>query len=509
MPAACSLSSLTCLHLPQSASKFKNLAKKEKVFVVVAAVFAGMATLPLFCIGGLAAFHASVEHFSRKKIIPLPKQAVILQGNEPKSFLLSLASTPFGFVSKSLFIKNAKQALKGKSHSSKILKVLKQHFKHDFASEEEFISQLKHLDVNALDSLHKQCASCAKRAYYQSAKSQMEFQLLNQMALPKTQLLGLKNLCLKLNSCSKKALYINAMQLFESKGCKNKMDCLAFSEKELKLFDISKKQKPLYFKEKFTGDDQEFLFTTEDFYDYESVADFESLTEYHVDFANSFAGGNMDESFEQEEIILAEMPNLANTLTHFLDKDARTSLAIRNGGSNRHEVLGGTPMPRIFTNAMRVQHINFYRNPPYACDLHKYVHELDKPQSVNILAMAAPKLKNRNLEEQLNLHTAWDLFNTFIAGFSLAKHKSLTKDVLIHSGKIGCGVFKNNWKLVFLLQMLAAKHLNIYLYLHDCSEEERQEIERLWSELLPKIQGLSLEKCIALIPSHLREDYLS
>jgi hypothetical protein len=129
-------------------------------------------------------------------------------------------------------------------------------------------------------------------------------------------------------------------------------------------------------------------------------------------------------------------------------------------------------------------------------DLLASTKPVDPPQTVNILAMAAPKLGDRR--EEWDLNTFRDIANTLMAGFTLVKEQN-SGPVVIHSGKIGCGAFRNDPGAVYLLHCLVAQHMGVHVRLHGYSPEETARYRKDWEWISPGLQGLPLEDCINLL----------
>lgn len=101
------------------------------------------------------------------------------------------------------------------------------------------------------------------------------------------------------------------------------------------------------------------------------------------------------------------------------------------------------------------------------------------PPAVHILAMAAPTLKASHYSpatppDPWSLDVIHDLFNTFIAAFTLARAEAnkLNSRARINSGKIGCGDFANDFYLVYVLQILAAELVDVDLKLWGYTDGE-------------------------------------
>jgi len=197
-------------------------------------------------------------------------------------------------------------------------------------------------------------------------------------------------------------------------------------------------------------------------YDYRGTSD----GKFWVDFANSTLGGGVfTDGFLQEETMFLETPELANAA-------AQTKpLVTRTGGSGP---LNGSPTPLIFLGANRVMAIvpelavaatkgdrttEHWRTFSVA-ELIKDDVPLDKSQKINVLSMAAPNLHLKTphdqWKDQATMEVLEDLFNTFYAGFTMAKKAYPSSPILINTGPIGAGGFTNNKVVVNVMQQLAA-----------------------------------------------------
>ena len=227
-------------------------------------------------------------------------------------------------------------------------------------------------------------------------------------------------------------------------------------------YEISKKKKkPSYFDNKFENRTVKTSHTA-DFYDYvnESTSQFEAW----VDFANADLGGGVFRNgFVQEEVMCCEMPELANAAAVF----EKEKLHIRAPDKG---VLEGSPTPWIFIKINRVMEISAYGSDLAEKTDALMKHDVALPAQgkpaatvVNILAMAAPHLSSQDHKVQTALDTVKDLFNTFVAGYTVVKENAGSKKVLIHTGAIGTGDFNNSRCVVYVLQRLAAGHVDVNL----------------------------------------------
>jgi hypothetical protein len=316
----------------------------------------------------------------------------------------------------------------------------------------------------------------------------------------------------------KAAIYEKAIKLFNNiTDPLKKIEAARLTNAD--AFKLDKNNTPSYFKESLKeGTDTEFT-TTGNFYDYEKTPNKEDVW---VDFANVFPGGAcFGHGFVQEEIMVAEMPDFADFIAKFTADDNWCNLQTRECNDNfsstgktgrdakkPQHVMEGNPTPLYIKNAHRVLAVK----DVYGGKIDKisaetlikdHVKALDRPQEVNLLAIAAPKLYGKTLEEQWDLNTLKDNFNTLMAGFQLVKDQAEGPPPgpppCIHSGQIGCGVFNNNPHAIYLLHRLAAQHLGVEIKLHGYKDDDVKAYEASWKDLAPSMKGKSLEDCLGVI----------
>jgi len=205
-------------------------------------------------------------------------------------------------------------------------------------------------------------------------------------------------------------------------------------------------------------------------YDYSTA----TSTQYWVDFANHILGGGVfGTGFLQEETMFLETPELANAAAQFAVTGQ--PLTTRTGTKDTGP-LDGNPTPLIFEGANVVMHIdskwmvalphgskdradeNWRKQPPNTVLDHDM--PLLKAKSINVLSMAAPYLPNPDPKDQTAPAVVDDLFNTFDAGFELAKTAG---GKTIDTGPIGAGGFHNSPVVVYVMQTLAAKQVGVNL----------------------------------------------
>ena len=248
------------------------------------------------------------------------------------------------------------------------------------------------------------------------------------------------------------------------------------------MYAISSKgpKEPSYFSDTFKNyNTAPVMTTTERYYDYNPKVPAGNKAQFWVDFANEKLGGGVfGNGFVQEEVMFLETPELANAAAQ--PATGRPPLHTRTGNNPYSGPLEGDPTPLIFVGANRVMDIDqailngtgTQGNEPWeTAQFPGTFKSADralpsgpiKPAQINVLAMAAPDV-SKTTSSKAAPDIVKDLFNTFVAGFSLARsdvHKGET--VLINTGPIGAGAFKNSPVVVNVMQQLAAKQEDVNL----------------------------------------------
>jgi hypothetical protein len=143
-------------------------------------------------------------------------------------------------------------------------------------------------------------------------------------------------------------------------------------------------------------------------------------------------------------------------------------------------VLQGNPTPIAIRGVNRVmstpQNLSDLPNT-HLNDLKNGINLFDRPETFNVLAIAAPDLEYGGLP--FELATVGDLFNSFVAGFQLARDIAdmQTQKAMINTGPIGTGVFGNNIYMVWVLQVCAAQKVRLDLRFWSYSDETAKKAQ--------------------------------
>jgi hypothetical protein len=202
---------------------------------------------------------------------------------------------------------------------------------------------------------------------------------------------------------------------------------------------------PKYFSDKFVNNPVTVWAESNVHYDYRN-------DEVWVDFANyKLGGGVFGNGMVQEETMALSMPQLADAAA--IGYNTRTQ--------GKPGVLGSNPTPLVLTKVQRSIELDpkLYGNgweDMTVDDVKAKIKAQNPNQHANILAVAVEKLGG-TAQEQTNIWTLDDLFNTFVAAYKVARDTK--PNTTINTGPIGTGDFKNDPKVIYVMQHLAAQQI--------------------------------------------------
>jgi len=250
---------------------------------------------------------------------------------------------------------------------------------------------------------------------------------------------------------AKKALILNtAYANLPPQPFKSETAVVGLAHPENYRFDTSKKPSdPKYFPKYFPDTFKNNTITVTP--DSRGLYDYASKDEVWVDFANhELGGGVFGDGMVQEETMALSMPQLADA--------AAIGYLTRTKG--KPGPLGSNPTPLVLTRVHRTIELDpaLYAHGWEGMTVH-LVQESLSPQNpnqdLNVLAVAVEKISKG--PEQTALDTLDDLFNTFVAAYTVAKDAK--PNTRINTGPIGTGDFQNDPKTIYVMQDLAAKQI--------------------------------------------------
>jgi hypothetical protein len=204
------------------------------------------------------------------------------------------------------------------------------------------------------------------------------------------------------------------------------------------------------------------------YYDYSKKI--ESAHNVFVDFAaRELGGGTLGTGFLQEEQMFFKFLQLVALIcdranTYFTRKDGNPNPIFIGNVKEfmKTDVYGGSSFKGIKPDEIQ----------------HRFkVVDAGTAVSANILALSAQNV-NKSGIDPLSLDVITDLFKMVHSGFMLAQecNRCLDQATAIHTGRIGCGDFGNDYALVYCIQRLAAMHLKesvkVHFYAHYTDSNE-------------------------------------
>jgi hypothetical protein len=176
--------------------------------------------------------------------------------------------------------------------------------------------------------------------------------------------------------------------------------------------------------------------------------DYKASKQLWVDFANHILGGGVfGDGMVQEETMALSMPQLADA----------AALGYKTRTDGKAGPLNSDPTPLLLKNIQRSIAIDgsLYRDgwrSQTVDQINAHLTPMKPNQNVNVLAIAVEKLDNPQVQQKA-LDTIDDLFNTFVAGYTLAN--DAMPGATINTGPIGTGDFRNDEEVIYVMQKLA------------------------------------------------------
>jgi hypothetical protein len=208
---------------------------------------------------------------------------------------------------------------------------------------------------------------------------------------------------------------------------------------------------PAYFSQPFNNNPVSVTAVPAGLYDY--APDKAGKLQLWVDFANhKLGGGVFGNGMVQEETMALSMPQLADAAA--LNYYTRTQ--------GKEGVLNSDPTPLVLQNIQRSIKLDasLYRDgwkSQTVAQIDAHLTPQIPNQNLHVLAMAVEKLVPGTDEQKTDIRTIEDLFNTFVAGYTLAKETM--NGTVINTGPIGTGDFNNDRKVVYVMQHLALQQI--------------------------------------------------
>lgn len=174
---------------------------------------------------------------------------------------------------------------------------------------------------------------------------------------------------------------------------------------------------------------------------------------FWIDFANAhrFGGGFRSQGNVQEERLFIEFPMLA-----------QLAYVLRNDNSILPITKNGAPEPFLVIHCLQKFDIS---KVPYGRDLDnaspyqikKDIIRLEKPfHSAHIIGLAAKDYSNKHDPRYTMNDLKYHLQAAFLGNLAALSYNG-SSNLVIHSGRWGDGAFKNSFKMITALQILAAE----------------------------------------------------
>jgi Poly (ADP-ribose) glycohydrolase (PARG) len=245
-------------------------------------------------------------------------------------------------------------------------------------------------------------------------------------------------------------------------------------------FDLSKQPatpgfNPKYFADPFKNNSITVKPESSGHFDYRN-------DEVWLDFANyKLGGGVFGDGMVQEETMALTMPQLADA----------AAIGYNTRSQGKAGVLGSNPTPVIITKVQRSIELDrsLYKDGWLKLSLDQIknpkITRVQSPnQHLSVLAVAVEKLDGSHAQ-QFGLDTMLDLFNTFVAAFTLAKE--VKPNTIINTGPIGTGDFENDPEVIYVMQNLAAQEvggITLRYWGYDPKSTEQKEYDPMVNDII-------------------------